>query len=76
MVISTGNDMNSLTSASARAAVYWPDNKRSSSSTKEIVQLQVMRIFFERLEVEQWKELEVWNDNSESISNITMAPVV
>ncbi|KAJ9136159.1 hypothetical protein P3X46_033263 [Hevea brasiliensis] len=57
-----GIDLNSLRSSFAADAGYWPENKRSNS-------------IFEKLDLNNGENYQVWIDYADSLINITMAPV-
>lgn len=56
-----GLDVNSLTSEVARGAGYWPDDGESDDS-------------FERLQLNDGRNYQVWIDYEDSRINVTMAP--
>ncbi|KAF2297707.1 hypothetical protein GH714_002382 [Hevea brasiliensis] len=57
-----GIDLNSLRSSFAADAGYWPENKRSNS-------------IFEKLDLNNGENYQVWIDYADFLINITMAPV-
>ncbi|XVE51345.1 hypothetical protein DITRI_Ditri02bG0032700 [Diplodiscus trichospermus] len=64
-----GIDINSLISNISHSAGYWPDNTKSSSSNTNDEQ------GFRKVKLNNGKNYQVWIDYSDSVINVTMAPI-
>lgn len=67
-----GVDVNSLTSVSAHAAGYWPDNQTDSSGSNSNSGTGDDEKSFKELKLNNGKNYQVWIDYADSFINITM----